>query len=268
LRPLRTASHLHRPVGREIEGAAGGAVRIVFVGVENVGGGLDGAAVGVDEVHRVAQGLDGVGVVVLRGGLVLIGLFPIVQGRLGGGGIGGQEIVERVAFGEGDDGGGVGFERAAVFAKIFLTNEISGAAGRIVLVSVAGGFLNHAEGGEERGEGIVFVLGGDGGGFFGIDDVLAEIVIGVIGGGLDIAVEGGDDGGFDAGEKGGVVIGVLGGGEHVARGLDVVEQPLVNIAADGVGALGFGGGRWGSGVGSRSHSYFSWWWCFRYIMGC
>ena len=84
---------------------------------------MDGAAVGVAEVHRVAQGLDGVGVVVLRGGLVLIGLFPIVQGRLGGGGIGGQEIVERVAFGEGDDGGGVGFERAAVFAKIFLLEQ-------------------------------------------------------------------------------------------------------------------------------------------------
>ena len=111
------------------------------------------------------------GVVVLRVALILVGLFPIVQRRLGGGGVGGQEIVERVGFGEDDDGAGVGFEGAAVFAEIFLADEVGGAAGRVVLVGVAGGFLNQPEGGDERIADIVFVLGGDGGGFLGVDDV-------------------------------------------------------------------------------------------------
>ena len=193
-------SHPHRPGEREAEGFADGAVGFFGVGPDGVGGVLDGAAAGVEDVDEF--------VAVEAGDFLFLDRFLLVAGFAAVGGeevldnedfLGGLEAGQAVGLGAEDEGipaleedGAVGIEAGA--DKVAVGGEVGGGVAVFIehLVLLLGGALDFLKGGDEVGGGLVGEVGGGFGIFLGLAG-LAGALAGFFDDGVEaVQIEGGD----------------------------------------------------------------------------
>ena len=237
-------SHPHRPRQREAEDLADGAVELFGVGPEGVGGVLDGAAAGVEDVEEFVA--VEAGEFLFLGGLLLIAGIAAVggeQGFNGGDFFRGLEAGQAVGLGAGDEGvaaleedGAAGIETGA--NEVAVGGEVGGRIAVFIehLVFLFGGALDFLEGGDEGRDGFTGEFGSSLGILAGLAG-LAGTGAGLLHGGIEtVQIEGGD------------VLLVEGGGIVAAGGEDGLgEDKVFELALLIVAALLRGGGGWNGG---------------------
>ena len=227
------SSQPHRPIQRDGEGFADGAVRLFRGGPEGVGGVLDGGAAAVDGVEE-GVAIDA-GEFLVFGGVLLVVLGFAVGGEQGFGGgdfFRGLEAGEAVGLGAGDEGiralekdGAAGIEAGA--DEVAAGGEIGGRVavfGEHLVLLLCGTLdllerLDESRGGGEGGTG----------GLFGFADLLAggaSALAGLGEGGLELAEPGGGD--FAVGHFRRVA---AGGGEDGVGKAEVLGLVLIEVAA-------------------------------------